>query len=584
MPYDKSDAGQPQGATAPTAPAGKSPSALVTLNEEQRTKMLDMVFNVEFSRRRLMNMMLDPRRDISDECGWPKTNPTPQDYYDLYDRDSIAARVVELWPKESWKVTPEVYESEEDDAETAFETSFKEFVKGLKPERSFFKDNHLVLWEYLERLDILSGIGRYGVLLLGFNDVVGDDLSQPVKASANLKVNFLRVFPESLAYIASYETQVSSERFGLPTSYNLTFHDPKDDLQGIGTSTTTRAVHWTRIIHVPSDGAANSSEFVGRERMRPVLNDVLDARKIRGAFAEGYWKSCFTILTAETHPALGGDVEVNKSEMKDMFEEMMNGLQRHGVLEGMTLKSTAPNTVDPTPFVDKCVEAICIKIEVPVPVFKGYEIGEQASTENKTLWNNRVQKRQWTWVTPRVIAPLIDRLITFGILAEPAESYCIEWPDLNAMSDKDKSDIALRVTQAVSQYVTSGASGYMTFADFCVKVLGWTADEAEQYKENVNAEMTEDEDNMSAMVAQPQGLAGLIELFKAAHEGAVSEEQLKQVMVLFFGLTEEQAETVIADGLPPTSADVQADQAEQQAKLNPEPAKPASNPNAAATS
>lgn len=525
----------------------KSPTDL------QLSKLQEMVMNVEFSRARMMRALLDPRRDLDDECGWFKGNPSPEDYYNLYDRFGIAARMVEVFPKECWQVTPMVYEEEDGETATEFEAAWDEMLRGLRSERSWHQDSHgSVLWEYHQRLDIMAGIGRYGVMLLGFNDVVGNDLSQPVIPSTKLKLNYLRVFPEALAQITAYESDLSSPRVGMPAMYNVTLNDPRELATGTAyASTTTIRVHWTRLIHVPSDGGVSSSEFAGPERMRTNLNDLMDLRKVYGASSEGYWKSGFPILTAETHPSLGGDVEVNELKLKNMFENMMNGLSREGVLMGMTLKSTAPSVVDPTPHIDKLLESICIRMGIPVPVFKGYEIGEQASENNSEDWDDRVAYRENNWLTPRQIVPFIDRLIWAQVLPEPT-GYTVEWPSLADKTDDQKADTSLKVVQAVALYVTSGANVLMTPFDFFTRVLGWTDDEAQSVVDRAINVDTEDQVN-SPLLGLVGGVTGMIELFKTAKDGAVSEEQLKQLIMLFFKLSEDQADEIIADGLTPVA-------------------------------
>lgn len=521
--------------------------------KDQLHQFSDLIINLELSRAKLYRQLFDTRRNIADECGYPQSNPSAEEYYHMYHTDPIAARVIELLSKECWQVTPWVYESEEGDEDSEFDVAWEEFLRGFRPNKSWHKDEQgSLLWDYFERLDILSGIGRYGVMLLGYNDVANNDLSQPVRKSPELRLNFIRVFPENLAQIASYETDFNSPRLGLPFTYNLTFNDPREGMTGLGIASTTSAVHWTRVIHVPSDGATSPSEFLAPERCRQVLERLLDLRKIYGASAEGYWKACFTLLTAETHPNLGSDPEINELKMKNMFESMMNGLQRTGVLSGMTLKSTAPAVVDPSPHIDKHIEAICVKLGCPVPVFKGYEIGEQASTENRGQWDDRVMKRHHSRCTPLIIAQFVDRMIEYGILPEP-EGYHIEWPDLSETSEETKAKVSLTIMQAISQYVGSGAHVLMTPFDFFSRVLNWPDDISQGVVDSAMDSLESEETGPSPLTGLATGVTGVIELFKAAKEGAVTEDQLKSILVLFFRLSEDQADEVIADGLTPAS-------------------------------
>lgn len=138
-----------------------------------------------FSRSAWVNGLLDPRRDIAKECGYPELGAfiSPMVYRELYDRYELAARVVQLMPKECWQRPPSIYEDEDSENETEFETAWKEVHKSLRSQSgvgSWYQDEEgSPIWEYLLRADTLSGIGHYGVILLGIDD--GRPLDQPLE-------------------------------------------------------------------------------------------------------------------------------------------------------------------------------------------------------------------------------------------------------------------------------------------------------------------------------------------------------------------------------------------------------------------
>src|SRR5262249_49399890 len=100
-------------------------------------------------------------------------------FRELYDREPIAARVVQIMPKESWQTQPLVYELEETDSATPFEEAWDSLGKNLIDGSSWFRQEEgSIIWEYLQRADILSGIGHFGVLLLGVDD--GKNLQEPI--------------------------------------------------------------------------------------------------------------------------------------------------------------------------------------------------------------------------------------------------------------------------------------------------------------------------------------------------------------------------------------------------------------------
>lgn len=155
-----------------------------TINEAVTQKMLDsyesMVTNATNQRSALLNKLLDPRRNLNKECGYPETGEiTAEMYKNLYFRESIATRVVQVEAKETWQLTPSVYEDEDLETDTEFEKAWDSLSQHLRGGESWFKDEESSpIWEHLRRVDILSGIGSFGVLLLGLDD--GQQLQFPV--------------------------------------------------------------------------------------------------------------------------------------------------------------------------------------------------------------------------------------------------------------------------------------------------------------------------------------------------------------------------------------------------------------------
>lgn len=488
---------------------------------------LNMLINEWNSRAQLRNRLTDPRRDISKECGHPDS-PDIDLYQRLYDRFCIATRVVQVIPFESWQVQPTVYEDENVDNITEFEKRWDALGKSLQTgKKSWYKSEYgSPIWEYIRRVDELSGIGHFGILLIGIDD--GKPLNEPVEGvEANgvtsLPINtppgtdaqyfnttlnpplpddsvipmrgrgrprkkaernliYMRAFSERLVQITQYDSNQSSPRYREPIMYSITLNDPNlGQESGVGMTTSTVNVHWTRVLHVADN--IGSSEVFGVPRQQPVLDRLLDLQKVYGGSAEMYWLGAFFGLSIETHPSMGGDVPIDKDAMRAMMENYMNGTQRFLALSGMGAKSLAPQVADPTNQINVQLEAICIQLGVPVRVFKGSERGQLASTQDASAWNDRLRARQNNYLTPKVIVPLVDRLIAMGVLPEPEDGYCVEWPALDSFTDNDKANIALTKTKAIAAYVTGGGPTVMAPMDFFTRILGFNESEASEIVE-----------------------------------------------------------------------------------------------------
>lgn len=458
------------------------------------TRFNEMLLNTIMSSRwGFLQKLMDPRRDIDQECGYPSTEEVGAEQYRLlFDRDPIASRVVKLFPLESWGIQPEVYESEDSENETEFEKAWDELPYGLYGANWHRSSEGNLIWEAMRRVDILSGIGHYGVLLLGIDD--GKDLSEPIDGidekglinNAELKkmvakkgrrLLYLRCFDESLAVISKLEREEDNPRYGQPVEYQIKFTDPNISLATAGNiHIATRTVHWHRVVHIADN--VMSSEVIGMPRMQPVLNRILDLRKLYGGSAEMYWKGAFPGLSIETHPQLGGDVSIDTEAMQNQMYDYQNSLQRYLALMGMSAKTLAPTVVDPTPQINTQIQAICIELGIPQRIFLGSERGELASSQDAAAWLDRLKDRQRMYLTPRVVVPFINRLIAIGCLPQP-KTYTVRWPDLASMSEEEQARVAGLIIDVMVKYIQGGIENMMTPLDFMTRILHWEQDEAE---------------------------------------------------------------------------------------------------------
>lgn len=459
---------------------------LTANTEKQMVAMYrEFVNNEIMSRTKIYNTLMDPRRDYRKECGYPETGEiTLEKYQDLYDRFCIATRVVQVMPLETWKVVPMVFEDEDPEVDTAFEKKLGDIDRNLLDDgESWFEGEQesSMLMNYLLRADIESGIGHYGVIFFGLSDAkTADSLRLPCKPSPNNELLFLRVLPERLALVSRLDNNPQSPRYGKPETYSITFSDPNNISSQITApvgDSRTMEVHHSRILHIVDTPSPN--ENYGVPRQRPVLDRLLDCYKLYGGSAEGFWQGSFPGISLETHPQLGGDVTIDVEGIKTQMEQYINGMQRYFALSGMAAKSLAPQSVDPTPFIKTQLEAICIMLGIPMRVFLGSERGELSSAQDKDTWNGRIRSRQQTYVTPRIIARFINRLIQLGVLPPP-KSFKVEWPDLDSLTPAEEADVALKTTQSLAAYAGGGVDTIIDPLNYFTRILKFSDADAQE--------------------------------------------------------------------------------------------------------
>lgn len=568
-----------------TTTNGHANGSRIPASEEDKLRRYEeLVSNFWTCRSELFKAFFANHQDIDNEVGWLPDGELKGEFYrNMFDRMAIARRVVEVYPQECWQVAPMVYEDENARNATQFEKAWDALGSNLMLNgKSWYMDEAgSLIWSYLLRADIMSGIGRFGVILLGIDDgklleepadgappdgvpkdisgvsdltskdIYGGQLpkalEQPLASTMGTDAQyfgvqftpmqpkttkrdgaqllFMRVFDETLVEVVQYEASMYNARFGLPIMYRITLNDPRQPHSGIGLPLATVRVHWSRVIHIADN--LQSSEIFGAPRMRPVVNNILDLRKLYGGSAEMYWRGAFPGLSIETNPQMGGDAILDLPSLRGMMTDYHTGLQRWISLLGMQAKSLAPQVVDPTPQITVQLQAICIYLGIPLRVFMGSERGELASSQDDAKWNDRLHHRQHFYVTPRVICPFIDRLILLGILPEPAKKptrnangrfnpadrfirnaagkitgvrtprgYCIEWPDLDSTTKKDKAAIALQTTQAIAAYVQGNVASVVPEQDYLTRILGLDEEEADAIlAEAENKQAEEDKEN-----------------------------------------------------------------------------------------
>jgi hypothetical protein len=349
-----------------------------------------LVANLMIQRSEWLRSLLDSSRNVSADCGYPEGYISTELYKSLYDREPVPARVVEVYPKECFQVQPTVFEDESADVVTPFEEAWDALGKQLRGEQSFYQEEESsAIWTYLYDADVKSGIGHYAGILLGIDD--GIPLNEPAEMitptdgngkrkastdSSSRRLLFMRVFGESDMRINSLETDMSSPRYGQPTEYDISLIDPTEFTSlGLGASLPTNraVVHWSRVVHISEYGVLHTP------RMQPVLNRLLDLRKLQGGSAEMYWRGAFPGYAIKTQPQLGADVDINKEDVKQQLTDYSNALQRFLVLMGMDITALAPQVSDPSSQIGAQLDSICIQLGIPKRIFMGSERGELAS-------------------------------------------------------------------------------------------------------------------------------------------------------------------------------------------------------------
>lgn len=369
-------------------------------------------------------------RDIEEALGYTK-NPGPKNFRDFYDSRDIASVIVDRPAHDTWRKDPVVKDGSGGDSQ------FMKDWQGIV-------ERHKV-YHYLERLDKLSGIGRYGVLLIGFNDENNGNLDQEISNPQG--INYLTPFWEKRAEIEEFETSPKKERFGKPKLYEIDF---EADVEGFEMDDAQRNVHYSRVIHV-AEGLLDN-EVYGEPRLKKVFHRLQDLDKLLGAAPEAFWQQAVKGYHVEEKENANLDEE-DFDEITTEVNAFLHGFKRVFTTSGVDLNELTGNTnVDPNNPFDICISVIAAKTGIPKRILTGSERAELASSQDRKNWFDRVEERQNQFAGPMMLERFIDHLVDFDIITPPKNgSYEVEWPNLWTPTVKERAEIANKRAQALDK-------------------------------------------------------------------------------------------------------------------------------------
>lgn len=394
-----------------------------------------------------LGKQFDGDRDYYTKLGYPKELEFEQ-FLAKYMREDIAARVIDFPAEEVWGDGVLILDGSEDEPvdDSPFSTEFAAMAKRLR------------LSHYCERADKMSGVGHYGVLLIG---VAGDGpLTAPVeRLNSAADVLYLRPYSEKSADIHSFVNDPTDERYGLPELYNITMMSGAN-----GNGTTTIQVHWSRIIHIAENLLDN--EVYGVPRLQRVYNRLDDLLKTVGGSAEATWKLMRKggIFKLAPDARLSPDEE---SAFEEQIDELDHGLRRFLQLRNIDYSDLGSDVVDPSGIVDLVLSLISGATGIPKRILIGSERGELASSQDERNWAKRVAKRQRNWADPVVLRPFVDRLIRWGALPAPTTGqYHAKWWPLAENTALENADIANTYSQVVERMAQPGIEQIVDVSKF----------------------------------------------------------------------------------------------------------------------
>lgn len=399
-----------------------------------RSRFMDNVDGVTFHGRRDMYQALGYKRLISSQM-----------YRSRFRRNAVAARIVTAAPKATWRGGAEVVESDKPE-QTPFEKAFE------------MLEHRLNLWAIFHRADVLAGLGRYSIILLG----TPGDLEQPLESLNPDHLVYMTPFAEEDAQIEKFDTDIKSVRFGLPVYYAVRRLAPNAFRQNTP-ETVGRRVHYTRVIHV-ADGLLDDHVY-GIPRLEKVWNLLDDLEKVTGGGAEAFWKRADKglvlkldpLMQVHKDPATGKVIELE--QMRDQIEDYENSLKRVLTMRGVSVEELGSDVADISNSVTALMGQIAAGSEIPQRILMGSEAAKLASTQDADAWDERIADRRTEYAGPQIVKPFCQRMIDLGALPKPEDTYQVRWPEIRNLNESQRADLAIKWSQLNKNAGTIVVSG-----------------------------------------------------------------------------------------------------------------------------
>lgn len=387
------------------------------------------------------------RRNTYQIFGYPQVI-TAWDYREKYARGGIAKAIVEAYPEATWRGGVELYEDEDPKVDTEFEKAFKDL------------DARLNFWQRCQQVDIVSGLSTFGVLLIGAEGKVAEELPKggPVKflkpysgggGGSLMDSNRNQAGQDSsfqcAARVMEYDADQASERFGEPTFYSIRVPN--------GLGYTLAKVHWSRVIHV-AEGCLEDDVY-GIPVLESVFNLLLDLEKVTGGGSESFFLRANQGLHVNVDKDMGlpgtpsagqGLTPEQRADMKDKFEELQHQLQRVVVTRGVDVTQLGSDVANFSLPADAILKQIAGSKKIPMRILTGSEMGTLASEQDAANFDSRVNDRRTGYAGPKIVRRAIDRLIKYEMLPTPKQ-YTVGWPVEENMDEKGKAGFALALAQ-----------------------------------------------------------------------------------------------------------------------------------------
>ena len=389
---------------------------------------------------RLMGGSHQGARDYYEVFGWDR-NVDSRQMWHMYSRGGIARRIVHAYPDAVWGNPPEF-----EGGTAAWKTAWEALVEDQN------------LWSVFHRLDRLSQLGQYAILVVGTDD--GLDLSRPLREGSR-KILYLQPYSDRSALITQWGTDPTQVTFNMPTEYTIypdvaALEAGAGSIVGAGKTSVspsrgTFKVHHSRVIHVTQDHL--ESNVFGTPKLWAVWNYLTDLQKVVGGSAESYWLTANRGMHADLDKEIDLEPE-DEAALTEEIEEYQHGLRRFIRTRGVKVQSLGTDVANPEGPFQTLITLIAGTTGIPMRILIGSEAGHNASTQDKGAFAEHVEEYRKLVATPNFLWPFLKFVTAMGALPTVkmtgTKKLKSNWPSAYILSPLEASQRANQQSTAAN--------------------------------------------------------------------------------------------------------------------------------------
>jgi hypothetical protein len=148
--------------------------------------------------------------------------------------------------------------------------------------------------------------------------------------------------------------------------------------------------------------------------------------------------------------------------LAEQIKNWRHTLSRAFFPNGGEVDTIDPTVADPSPHIDMQLSMLAAGASPTIPrkILIGNQLGDRASKEDRKSYRSNIAGRRENHGESRLIRPIIDRLVTLGVLPEPeGDGYDVEWPALGSPDEETRAETRKTTAQALKNATDAIAAG-----------------------------------------------------------------------------------------------------------------------------